>query len=143
MSLPRPIRTGLYVGGVVGTVLFLLCFMTVFGISGDTTIAQVLFPFALASDPTLHDHALLAVAFAILQFPLYGIILGSVWAFASSRKGAFVVCVLLLTVSHGFVVRLAIRRVAAWQQQFNHVDYSTREDATEQIVGRERRERVS
>ena len=104
----------------MGAPLFLLSFFTAFSICSDTTIAEKLFPFALIADPSLFQRPLLALVLSLVQYPLYGIVLGFAWNKASLRIGG----VILLVVIHIAASTVASQRVATmWQQKFAQVDY--------------------
>jgi len=106
----------------VGLAFLVISFLTAFGICSDTAIAETLFPFALAVDPTLHDRALMVLLLASVQYPLYGIILGVAWMRSRPGKLAFVACLLVMFVGHVAAVRLANQRVTAmWDDRFSHM----------------------
>ena len=122
MSLSRPVWIGLIIGGVVGAAFFLLSFFTAFGICSDTSISESLFPFALIASPSLLDHALIALVLALIQYPLYGIILGVAWTQARVRKFIFVACLLVVFIGHVVAVEVATQRVKAmWDYRFSHM----------------------
>jgi hypothetical protein len=115
---------GLVVGTVIGAFFFLVSFFTIFSICSDTSIAEVLFPYALIADPTLDKRALLALILALPQYPIYGAILGFIWSFDAERKRPFLAAVLLLVIGHIAMARIANHRVAAmWEERFSHVRY--------------------
>lgn len=116
----KSVLIGLSAGVIVGGALFLLSFMTAFGICSDTSIAETLFPFALIVDPSLFERPFLALILALVQYPLYGIVLGVAWSKASLRIGGLV----LLVVIHIGAVTIATQRVATmWQQKFSQMNY--------------------
>jgi hypothetical protein len=57
--------------------------------------AKILFPFAMLAGVFGHSITLFYAVLAVLQFPVYGLILGA--AFRSSR---FVLCVIILSLVH-------------------------------------------
>src|SRR5690242_21951805 len=76
MQILKSVTIGLVIGIVVGALFFLVSFFTVFSICSDTSIAEVLFPYAFIADPTLNKRALLALMLALPQYPIYGAALG-------------------------------------------------------------------
>ena len=108
-------------GAIVSGPCLYLSFITAFGICSDTSISEALFPLALAIDPSLHSHAFIALTFALLQFPLYGILLGLAWRAWAGRL-TFLACIILLLGTHVGAIKLANHRVAAmWQYRFSHM----------------------
>jgi len=117
-----PVLIGGLVGAVGGFCLLIFAFLTAFGICSDTSIAEVLFPFSLAADPTLHDLALVALLLALVQYPMYGVILGISWSKDRVGKSKVMACALFLLVGHGVAVGLAKHRVSAmWEKRFSHI----------------------
>jgi hypothetical protein len=124
ISVSRSIWIGLALGIVVGAPLFLLSFLTAFGICSDTTIAESSFPFALIGDPSLFARPLTALILALVQYPLYGITLGIIWAQGRVRKLVFVLCVVIMFAGHLAAVRFANHRVKAmWDYKFSQMAY--------------------
>jgi hypothetical protein len=116
-----PILIGSLAGFVIGLGFFVICFFLVFSICSDTSLAEALFPFSLAADPTLRNEALLALLLALIQYPLYGGVLGFVWARDQIGKLWVVACALLILVTHGAVVGVAKHRVnVMWEERFSH-----------------------
>jgi hypothetical protein len=117
-----PVLVGGLAGCAIGFGFFVICFFLVFSICSDTSLAEVLFPYSLAADPTLDDKALLALTLALIQYPLYGVVLGFVWAKDRIGQLWVVACVLVLIVGHGAAVGVAKHRVKAmWEGRFSHV----------------------
>src|SRR5215813_1894296 len=117
-----PILIGGIVGVVGGFCLLVFAFLTAFGICSDTSVAEVLFPFSLAADPTLNDLALVALLLALVQYPIYGVILGVAWLKDRVGKSRVMACALVLLVGHGIAVGLAQHRVnAMWEKRFSHI----------------------
>src|SRR5260221_9636020 len=113
---------GLGAGIGVGAVIFVITFFLTFTICSDTSTAEKVFPFALIADPSL-DH-LIALVVALIQFPVYGLLLGFVWAKAHATKLIFVVAIVALLVLHLMAGSFASRRVATmWQQKFAQAGY--------------------
>ena len=111
------------IGGVLATgggfCLLFLAFITAFSICSDTSLAEILFPYALYADPTLNDRALLALLLALVQYPAYGLVIGYVWM---RRRAAVWLCVLILFLAHVIAVGGAQYRVKAmWEYRFSHV----------------------
>jgi hypothetical protein len=124
MQILKSVTVGLVIGIVVGALFFLVSFFTVFSICSDTSIAEVLFPYAFIVDPTLNKRALLALTLALLQYPIYGAALGFIWRFDNKHKWSFLAASLLLITGHLAVARVANQRVAAmWEERFSHVSY--------------------
>ena len=108
MSLPKPVSTGLVVGIVVGALLFVFSFFTVFSICSDTSFAEPTFPYALIADPTLSDRWWLALPIALIQYPLYGMVCGYVWM----RKRSLLWLVIVgLLIGHLLAVHCARSRL--------------------------------
>jgi len=121
MFLPRPALIGFVTGVIVSAPCLFLSFVTTFGICSDTSISEALFPFALAADPSFENHVFIALTLALLQFPLYGVLLGFAWKTWAGRL-TFLGCIILLLGTHVGAVRLANHRVAAmWQYRFSHM----------------------
>jgi hypothetical protein len=114
-----PVLIGGLAGFVIGLGFLVICFFLVFGICSDTSLAEMLFPYSLATDPTLDDKALPALILALIQYPLYGVALGFVWAKDRIGKLWVLACVLMLLVAHGAVVGFAKHRVHA--MRFSHM----------------------
>jgi hypothetical protein len=114
-----PIVIGGIIGGGVGFCFLFLAFVTAFGICSDTSIAEVLFPYALFVDPTLHDRALLALLLALVQYPAYGLAIGYFWI----RKRASVsACVMILFLAHVLAVGGARYQVQAmWDYRLSNM----------------------
>jgi hypothetical protein len=120
MSLPKPAWIGFVAGVIVSAPSLFLSFITTFGICSDTSMSEALFPFALAADPGFEKHLFIALTIALIQFPLYGILLGLAWKAWAGRL-MFLGCIILLLITHVAGVRLANRRVETmWQYRFSH-----------------------
>jgi len=116
-----PVLIGGLVGAAGGFCLLIFAFLTAFDICSDTSIAEVLFPFSLAADPTLDDFVLAALLIALVQYPIYGVILGAAWSKKRVGKSRVLAYALALLVVHGMAVGLAKHRVnAMWEQRFSH-----------------------
>ena len=125
MITREPIRSliiglsGLGVGAVVGSAVFIATFAITFGICADTSAAEKIFPFALIADPSLFDRPLLGLVLAAIQFPLYGLVLGFAWTRGRSRKGWFIVVLGMLLIGHLMAGIVASHRVdRMWQERF-------------------------
>jgi hypothetical protein len=115
-----PVLIGGLVGAAGGFCLLIYAFLTAFGICSDTSIAEVLFPFSLAADPTLHDFALAALLLALIQYPIYGVILGVARLKNRASKSWVIACALVLLVVHGVAVGVAKHRVnAMWEARLS------------------------
>jgi hypothetical protein len=114
-----PIIVSVVIATCVGFCLLFLAFITAFSICSDMSIAEVLFPYALYADPTLHDHALVALLLALVQYPAYGLLIGYV---RMRRRSAVFACVVILFVAHAVAVAGAQYRVKAmWEYKFSHM----------------------
>jgi hypothetical protein len=123
-SFPRSTWIGFAAGIVVGAPLFVLSFITAFGICSDTAIAEFLFPFALIADPSLFARPFAALILALVQYPLYGIALGTIWAQGGVRKKLFVLCIVIVFAGHLAAARFANQRVKdMWDYRFSHLAY--------------------
>lgn len=112
---------GLGSGVVIGTTAFVITFFLTFSICSDTSTAEKVFPFAVIANPQLDS--LIALALALIQFPLYGIVLGLAWSKTDAAKLMVITIVALLTI-HLMAGRYATRRVETmWQQRFSHAGY--------------------
>lgn len=122
MSLPKASWIGFIVGIVVGAAFFALSFITAFGICSDTSLAEMLFPFALIVDPSLFDHPLMGFVLALIQYPLYGFVLGIAWTRANLSKSKFVACTLVVLVGHFAAAGVATQRVKTmWEEKLSHI----------------------
>jgi hypothetical protein len=103
---------------LIGFVLIYISASVAFGDSESTGLAQVVFPYALAFDATLLENPWFVLALALMQFPIYGIILAVTWP--RTRRGAivFIVGVAILVGVHFIAVREAHIAYAAWQETF-------------------------
>ena len=86
--------------------------------SESTTIAQNVFPYALAFDATLLDNRWIVLVLALIQFPLYGVVLAVTWPRTRRQAIAFIICVSMLVGAHLLAVREAHVAYAAWQETF-------------------------
>src|SRR5437763_9824310 len=114
-----PMIVGLGAGVGVGVIVLVITFFLTFTICSDTSTAEKVFPFALIADPSLFDRPLIALVLALVQFPLYGIVLGFAWAKADATKLLFVIAIVALAIAHVTAGGFASHRVKAmWQQKF-------------------------
>ena len=98
----------------------MVSFITAFGICSDRSIAETLFPFALIVDPSLFQRPFLALILSLVQYPIYGIVLGLAWAKTSLR----IVGLVLLAAIHVCAVTVATQRVVTmWRQKFSQMTY--------------------
>ena len=113
---------GLGSGVGVGGVVLVITFFLTFTICSDTSTAEKVFPFALIANPELDN--LIALVLALIQFPLYGTMLGFAWAKADATKLVFITAIVALLVVHLMAGSFASRRVATmWQQKFAQAGY--------------------
>jgi hypothetical protein len=114
-----PVFIGSLVGLIVGLCLYIFAFLATFGDPFATSIAEVLFPFALSVSRTLQDLSFAALLFALAQYPIYGAILG----FARSKnrvgKSRVIAYALALLLVHGMAVGLAKHQDTKWGQRFS------------------------
>ena len=114
-----PVIVGGVVATCVGFFLLFLAFITAFSICSDTSVAEVLFPYALYADPALNDRALLALLLALVQYPAYGLLIGYVWM---RRRSAVLACAVILFLAHAAAAAGAQHRVKAmWEYRFSHM----------------------
>jgi hypothetical protein len=102
-----PVFIGSLVGVAVGLCLYIFAFLATFGDPFATSIAEVLFPFALSVSRTLQDSSFATLLFALAQYPIYGAILGSAWSNDRVCKSRVIAYALALLVVHGMAVGLA------------------------------------
>ena len=102
-----PVFIGSLVGLTVGLSLYIFAFLGTFGDPFATPIAEVLFPFALSVSRTLQDSSFAALLFALVQYPIYGVILGFAWSKNRVGKSRLIAYALALLVVHGMAVGLA------------------------------------
>ncbi|HEY6242934.1 MAG TPA: hypothetical protein VIX17_03245 [Pyrinomonadaceae bacterium] len=121
MSLPKQAWIGIVAGAILSAPLLFLSFITTFGICFDTSISEALFPFALALDPGLENHIFFVLVLALVQLPLYGMLLGLAWKAWPGRL-AFLGALIFLLVGHVAAIRIANSRVETmWQYRFSHI----------------------
>ena len=118
-SLLKPVLIGNAVGIFIGCLLIYVAASAAFGDSESTTIAQKVFPYALALDATLLDNPWLVLGLALIQFPLYGVVLAVMWPRTGRRAIAFGICIVLLAGAHMLAVREAHMAYSAWQETFD------------------------
>jgi hypothetical protein len=113
-SLLKPVLVGSGIGALVG---FLLLYVSAaaFADSESTTLAQIIFPYALVFDPRVLDNPWTVLGLALIQFPLYGIILTVAWP-RTRRVIPFVACMAILIGAHFISMREAHVARAAWRE---------------------------
>ena len=121
-------RLAVLIGGLIGVAVGFCClvlsFLTAFGICPDTATAAALFPFSLAADPTLRDRILLALLLALVQYPLYGVVLGYVWGKSRLSKAPVLACAVAIFIGHAIFVGVANHQVKVmWEEKFSHMKY--------------------
>ena len=115
---------GLGAGIGVGGILFITTFFLTFTICPDTSIAERMFPYSLIVVPSIFSHPLVALFLALIQFPLYGLVLALAWARAGETKILFLAMIVVVVLLHLTTGGFAARRVAAmWQQKFAAAGY--------------------
>jgi hypothetical protein len=102
-----PVFVGGLVGAAVGLCLYIFAFLATFANPFATSIAEVLFPFALSVSRTLQDSSFAVLLFALAQYPIYGAILGFAWLKNRVDKSKVIAYALALLVVHGMAVGLA------------------------------------
>ena len=85
------------IGFAVGLVLLFVAFLLTFTICADTTFAKLLFPFAIAADPSLHDRWWLALLVALAQYPIY---VGIVALVRARKRSLMGLCIAVLCLAH-------------------------------------------
>src|SRR5262245_52245237 len=95
-----PVFIGSLVGLTVGLSLYIFAFLGTFGDPFATPIAEVLFPFALSVSRTLQDSSFGALLFALVQYPIYGVILGFAWSRNRVGKSRVIAYALALLLVH-------------------------------------------
>ncbi len=125
MKNPIPaLFVGLGAGIGAGGILFVITFFLTFTICSDTSIAEKMFPFSLIVVPSIFAHPLVALVLALIQFPLYGIVLGFTWAKAGATKAIFIASIIVVVVIHLAAGTFATHRVETmWQQKFAQAGY--------------------
>jgi hypothetical protein len=116
-TLLKPVLIGNAVGVLIGLLLVYIS-ASAFANSESTALAQIAFPYALAFDPTVLDNHWIVLGLALIEFPLYGIILAATWPRTRLRAIAFVMCVAVLVGVHFTAVREAHIAHAAWREPF-------------------------
>ena len=114
----RPILIGSTIGAIIGCLLIYVAASAAFGDSGSTLIAQNIFPYALAVDATLLDNRWIVLGLALIQFPVYGMVLAVTWPRTWRRAIAFIICIGILVCAHLLAMREAHIAYAAWQETF-------------------------
>jgi hypothetical protein len=101
--MSRSSLIGLGFGAVVG-ILFLLLSVFAAGAGHGTYLpAKILFPFAMLASVFGHSITLPYVVLALVQFPVYGLLLGAVF-----RSPRFVPCAIILSCVHFTVAAVDI-----------------------------------
>lgn len=106
-----PVFIGALVGAAVGLCLLNFTYLMVLGNWSDASVAEVLFPFCIAIDPTFNYFV--ALLYGLVQYPIYGVILGFAWSKNRVGKSRMIAYALALLVVHGMVVGMAKHRVNA------------------------------
>jgi hypothetical protein len=119
-----PVLLGGLIGVAVGLCCLVLSFLAVFGICSETATAAALFPFSFYADPALDDRILIALLLALVQYPLYGFILGFVWAKSRLSKAPVLACAAAIFIVHAIFVGIANHRIKImWDEKFSHMKY--------------------
>ena len=115
---------GLGTGIGVGMIVLVITFFLTFTICPDTSTAERVFPFALIADPSLIERPLVALLAALIQFPVYGMVLGFIWAKADRTRILFVISIFVLSIGHLVAGSVASHRVEKmWHQKFAEAGY--------------------
>jgi hypothetical protein len=109
--LHKRVLISLTVGAGVGSA-FLYLSILAFVDSSNTALGESFFPYAVVADPSLLSWTVLTLS--LIQFPLYGVILGMAWA---RRRRTLMACI--------FVI-LSIHLVAAFSAQISRANYLER-----------------
>ena len=125
MKDPVPaLIVGLGAGTGVGVVLLIITFFLTFTICSDTSVAEKMFPYSMIVVPSIFSHPFIALFLAVIQFPLYGIVLAFAWARVGETKILFVAVIAVVVLLHLTAGGFATRRVAdMWQQKFAAAGY--------------------
>jgi hypothetical protein len=115
-SLGKPVLIAGAVGAIVGSALLYVSASAAFGDPENSALAQTLFPYAFAVDPTLLDSPWIVLSLAFLQYPLYGAIMGFAWTWTRHRATVTIACIALMLGGHCAGVRLAHVARAAWEE---------------------------
>ena len=108
----KPILIGTAAGLVVGLTLFCLVASATFGASDNAYIFRVLFPYAGAVEPSTRSWVILSLF--VLQYPLYGGLLGIASNQVRHRLLILVAILTLIVGGHFAAVRSAHRADAIW-----------------------------
>src|SRR5262245_24868051 len=109
----RPILIGGIVEAVGGFCLLVYAFQTVMGVRSDTFIVEIIVPFPLAAARTPDDLVLITLIIALMQYPIYGVILGVVWSKARVGESWVMTRASALPAGYGTAVGVAKHRVNA------------------------------
>src|SRR5258708_6838513 len=71
-----PIKIGLGIGTAVGLLLFAFSVVTVLGICSNTAAAETFFPYSMMIGPSLDALGTMLII-ALIQYPIYGVIIGA------------------------------------------------------------------
>ena len=74
---------------------------------GNYLLAKILFPFTMLSTVAFNSITIPSMVFAVIQFPLYGVILG-----VSGERGRFRKIAALLAVTHALAVGICLLAVS-------------------------------
>jgi hypothetical protein len=117
-----PIVIGSLIGIGAECCFLFLSFISAFGICSDTTLAESLFPYALAYDPTLHEHLGFAFLLALIQWPIYGVLLGVAWMKGRSQRSWLILSFIVVFAVHLIAVAVAKNRVNnMWETRFSNI----------------------
>lgn len=81
-----PVLIGALLGAAAFCVFFFIAFFTLFSICGDSGAAEILFPYSMIVSPRQQSNVLLALFAALVQYPLYGGLLGFAWSKRAKAK---------------------------------------------------------
>ena len=71
-----PIKIGAGIGAAVGLLFLAFSIVTALGICSNTSAAETLFPYSMIIGPSL-DALWPMVIIALIQYPIYGVIIGA------------------------------------------------------------------
>lgn len=115
----RPVILTTMIGALIGCCFLFYAFITAFGICSDSTVTELLFPYAVLVDPSLSESLVIILLLALIQWPLYGFFIGLAWTRAPLRSIAVCVCSVLLITIHSLAVMAAHHRVEEmWGKRF-------------------------
>src|SRR5437899_3258035 len=98
-----PLAIGAAIGTVVGLLFLAISLATAFGICSDTSAAETFFPYSMMIGPSL-DAAGPMLLIALIQYPLYGALIGGFCSLKGWRKYPVIPILFLVAEIHYFAV---------------------------------------